>query len=1627
MRLTADFPGEAVRFEGNRTLQIQGLPEGAQIKHAAITLTPVAAPGRSLFEEVLTFTGNVGDFGMTKVPQPGVVEVDFHARRTLAVVRGSNVTDCDLAVDLGGGVFMGINTHGATATSDDSDLYSLPADGTLPSLLVSKFRLSTPPPPPAPPSPLPTRNVTQVTVRTAAANPTLAFEGMPPFWVQPGEIIMPVTTPNFAEFLQVYLQQAKVVDGRYQLPLILHSDSLTRMSVSVDIEYVRQQSALPGGVNEIALPYGFDGTAQANSAQVQATMPVGAEVTAASVQVLGAFDESRIVFGPTGPLTPVTAVPITAADSQAQPIMLGADTAATAIDLLLSSTSRAAVLDLNLMADSDGKPFATRLLPAPVTVELDRDLAAGATWISARLPQEFQFRAGTRYWLVIQAKEGEAAWHSQTAVNGDALQHSTTGGLSWRATQVEGVAGRLAGFFRLRRVPDQFQMPLSVLVGEGETAVPVSLDRFQPLGRVDFTIDFPEFAAAINQAARRTEAATCARGEQLQNGDFAQWSTSGASFGPLQDAGGAGLSSVAVAPNGEWAYVGLDSGGAGFIGLPLHQFITAGDLPTPISRQHVVISPDSRRVYVVNDLYESPHLNVIDATTFARLGSPIPLSHFNSCLALSPDGRILYVGAGAFSPPHGEVWAVETAVLAQLLAENTAVDITAAFAADPLPLEPNFSAVSLAVSPDGRRLFVAAAHDQTLSGVVYAFDAATRQSLVEPIFVGGNPVDLALTPDGRRGLVVNAANDAVTLVDTVNLRHERTITLPNPADGALLPMAVAVEPNGRRAFIAGRETASVSVLDLVTLEVRNPVRVGQPDFGDLDLAVTPAGDRLYVALQNPYPASVPGLRFLPLGRQQPDHWTLTTGFVLPIAFADPFHLTAVLGPVTDEERETQPARTSGLSQATAVVGGCTYDFSFWGVASSLEAVAEVIWRGGACAVQRTDRISIQVPEFELEKRTATATLAGGLAEASFGRVRSTDLQAAVTQRLPELLFHRARLQAPPGATQAEIRFLAPAEHNVAVDTVSFQATSDPVANGDFLLVQDGELTGWQLSPASVTGVTVQPAADGVALANQESVAVSLIQTFAVTGGQPFVLQLRGDIVSQLAGGAPQVRLDWLDAGGQAAGSSSLPILSGQQEHSLEASVPVTAVSASLNLVLPPGTTIKVRQLSFVPVELVTVPIHFLAQAPGKLTVTGFDVAYDVGEVATTPPPPEGLCPPTPPGRSADGRGGCCAWCASPCGPCSDEPGDAAPPPPPSARPLQTTAPRRPAAVVAVRPALVRAPLAVAVPAAPEIMAVETAVAPLLVATPAEWAARSPELAAQSVPLAAISGIAAARSRTLAELGVDSVPRLAAAAPETIARALRGVTLPAAERFVAEARTLAANVAALPAPLVSCIMPTFNRRPFVPLAIAYFLRQDYPNRELIILDDGSDSVADLVPDDERIRYVRLAERQTIGAKRNRGGEEARGPILASWDDDVWMAPWRLSYQVAALTEYGADVCGLDNLLHYDPFARRAWHSVRPSGSLAWMPGSTFCYTRAFWQNNRFPDTQPGEDIRFLRRDPAAKIVPLQANTWLVDIVHQTNTSPKPTDSPLWFSFPLEEMLKLLGDDAAAYDRLAAVPA
>jgi glycosyltransferase involved in cell wall biosynthesis len=215
------------------------------------------------------------------------------------------------------------------------------------------------------------------------------------------------------------------------------------------------------------------------------------------------------------------------------------------------------------------------------------------------------------------------------------------------------------------------------------------------------------------------------------------------------------------------------------------------------------------------------------------------------------------------------------------------------------------------------------------------------------------------------------------------------------------------------------------------------------------------------------------------------------------------------------------------------------------------------------------------------------------------------------------------------------------------------------------------------------------------------------------------------------------------------------------------------------------------------------------------------------------------------------------------------------------------------------------------------------------------------------------------------------------------------------------RTLPAAPGALPArPLVSCIMPTCNRRPYVAAAIEAFLNQDYEPKELVIVDDGSDSVGDLVPDDPRVRYVRETRRLSLGAKRNLACSVARGQVFVHWDDDDWHAPWRVSYQVAELVRRDADLCGLERLWFYDPQQQRAWQYRYPGTGPEWVAGGTFCFRRTLWERHRFADITVGEDTRYVREAGAARIALLEHDDFYVARVHSANTSRKRTSGSSW---------------------------
>jgi len=120
------------------------------------------------------------------------------------------------------------------------------------------------------------------------------------------------------------------------------------------------------------------------------------------------------------------------------------------------------------------------------------------------------------------------------------------------------------------------------------------------------------------------------------------------------------------------------------------------------------------------------------------------------------------------------------------------------------------------------------------------------------------------------------------------------------------------------------------------------------------------------------------------------------------------------------------------------------------------------------------------------------------------------------------------------------------------------------------------------------------------------------------------------------------------------------------------------------------------------------------------------------------------------------------------------------------------------------------------------------------------------------------------------------------------------------------------------PLLSVIIPTYNRARFIAEAIDSVLAQTYTNFELIVVDDGStDNTRQVLqPYMNRIRYI-FQENAGCSTARNTGLKEAKGEWIAYLDsDDIWM-PEKLQTQVEDVCSF-PDVCAhsINTLIYRD---------------------------------------------------------------------------------------------------------------
>jgi glycosyltransferase involved in cell wall biosynthesis len=105
------------------------------------------------------------------------------------------------------------------------------------------------------------------------------------------------------------------------------------------------------------------------------------------------------------------------------------------------------------------------------------------------------------------------------------------------------------------------------------------------------------------------------------------------------------------------------------------------------------------------------------------------------------------------------------------------------------------------------------------------------------------------------------------------------------------------------------------------------------------------------------------------------------------------------------------------------------------------------------------------------------------------------------------------------------------------------------------------------------------------------------------------------------------------------------------------------------------------------------------------------------------------------------------------------------------------------------------------------------------------------------------------------------------------------------------------------PLVSIIMPLYNKRPYVMRAINSIQQQTFTNWELIIIDDGSTdgSPTEIPPDEPRIRFFQQAN-SGPSAARNHGIRMVRGEFVTFIDADNYYYPQKLEQDKKLFEKY-----------------------------------------------------------------------------------------------------------------------------
>ena len=200
------------------------------------------------------------------------------------------------------------------------------------------------------------------------------------------------------------------------------------------------------------------------------------------------------------------------------------------------------------------------------------------------------------------------------------------------------------------------------------------------------------------------------------------------------------------------------------------------------------------------------------------------------------------------------------------------------------------------------------------------------------------------------------------------------------------------------------------------------------------------------------------------------------------------------------------------------------------------------------------------------------------------------------------------------------------------------------------------------------------------------------------------------------------------------------------------------------------------------------------------------------------------------------------------------------------------------------------------------------------------------------------------------------------------------------------------------PLVSIVTPTYNRRRFIPSLIKMVQTQTYPRdrMEWVVFDDGQEEVRDLFEQATSqlptLKFIWSEDKMTLGEKRNRLNQEARGEIIVAMDDDDFYFPERVEEAVKALQENpGFRLAGSSEVYMYFTDTKEIWKAG--PYFVGHATNGTMVWTKTYADTHQYDETVAFSEEKSFLEGYKNPLVQLNPKTVMLVMSHSDNTFDK----------------------------------